>query len=1570
MVRKRNPNARTSRPALSSTANGSTLAEEPQLVSPADLAAVKAECERALTAFRRGNHTKALRLMKEACQHYDSSALLHRVHSTIFFKVASILDDPSTKLRHMRSAIDSARRAVTLSPNSIEFAHFYANLLFEAASDSSAYEEVAQVCERALAIVDPVDPAKESLQEESQQKLTSSEARITHVEQELRSLLQKSNIASLSTWVKCVGNGSGRDENIRLIPMRRITEDPMEVRLVQVRRPNEIKKATKTPEERRKEIEVRVAAAMVLQHKSNSSAVSEDDMRSSEPPSSSGSRDRRRLNSSRKLSSSAERIQQVRSHWNSMSIDERTGFLSVNVADLKQHLALSFKDKLASDILSEALDFFGSHRSWKYRVCCRCDQKFADCDDHVQHILREHVGCLSPKLQSVLPQEVDRDWIEMLVNWCWKPIDSAAVVNMLEDEVDSEHVAVRDEGSNAGSIKDKECPSDCWILNDNLDSSKHPQLGESQENACAVANKKKEISTSLKDASQRWPLSEDSERAKLLERIQGMFQLFIKHKNLSVSHLNKVIQLAIEEIQSLPSGSLLLNHALNQSPISICLLGSQQLRKVLKFLQELSHSCGLARYLDKDNTSGDTDQADQSCSVVCGITLASDSASLHLDSHLFHAKNGSGCSVVSSVDNGICGTHDADAVVSWLFSGPSIGEELSAWTQSKEEKSQQCVDTILMLEKEVYLLQTLCERKCDHCSYEEALLEVENICLEEYRKRDPSMKFAPQSYEVLLRRRQEELSERKNDAIHIGKRFELDAISNVLKEARGLGMSQFGYSESLSGVTSHFCELECANDDDWRMHDMQQVDTCIELAIQRQREQLSFELCKIDSKILRNVNDMQQLEHKLGNASSFDYQTITIPLVKCFLRKHLESLVDKAATEKSDAAREAFLAELALNEKKNVNMFIDSKQTHEKSKDKKKGKDSRKAKDTESAGSKEHLHETTINCELTASNVDDPVISEALKTKNHVTEDEELFRKELEEEERKLEETLEYQRRVEDEAKQKHLAEQHRNAVVNGGKTFQESCAVVSHLNADSVVQKVASTYNGQTLLHDNADAVCLKGIQFGDFYAGVTTKYRQNVQHEKPPIPCGEGNKLTSPQAQWCVSDYSSCPETGLVEMRTFDRSVSRANNSWGVKVNGVERPASIGISSKHANAQKTKKTNNQSHSRLYQVNDEMKPFKPVHVEDDDERFQEDLKRAVLQSLDSFQAERKLPLAPVIRSPQLRSSESDTTNQELSITVNSLDVYGTGLKNAVGEYNCFLNVIIQSLWHLRRFRDEFLMTSSLHAHIGNPCVVCALLDIFLDLSRASLDGQREPVAPSCLRIALHNLYPDSNFFQEDEMNDASEVLEVIFDCLHKSFTSYAQTESEDANSIGTWDCASNKCIVHSLFGMDIFEQMNCSSCGLESRRLKYTSFFHNINANALRTMKITSVGRSFDELLRNVEMNHQLPCDKEAGGCGKLNSIYHILSAPPHVFTAVLGWQNTNESLDDISATLKAITNDVDIGVLYSGVDLGRKHSLVSVCMVTCGGNYSTSMSSTFIAICHFSRDFMVGMLQGLSLF
>ncbi|KAJ0051653.1 hypothetical protein Pint_00723 [Pistacia integerrima] len=77
---------------------------------------------------------------------------------------------------------------------------------------------------------------------------------------------------------------------------------------------------------------------------------------------------------------------------------------------------------------------------------------------------------------------------------------------------------------------------------------------------------------------------------------------------------------------------------------------------------------------------------------------------------------------------------------------------------------------------------------------------------------------------------------------------------------------------------------------------------------------------------------------------------------------NLEDLAEKDATEKSDAAREAFLAELALDSKKGARGGSDnSKHTHDKTKDKKRNKDFRKTKDLKSVGGNQHdmVHDET-----------------------------------------------------------------------------------------------------------------------------------------------------------------------------------------------------------------------------------------------------------------------------------------------------------------------------------------------------------------------------------------------------------------------------------------------------------------------------------------------------------------------------------------------------------------------------------------------------------------------------------
>ncbi|CAK9330153.1 unnamed protein product [Citrullus colocynthis] len=1535
--KKRNTDPRAKQspagPSVSNAAEKSSVSDrasnqnqsriEPVVIDESDglsSSTIKLECEKALTAIRRGNHTKALRLMKELSSRNENSvhsALIHRVQGTIFVKVASIIDDLNTKQRHLKNAIESARKAVQLSPNSIEFSHFYANLLYEAANDAKEYEEVVQECQRALGIENPIDPAKESLQDEKSQKIPTAEARITHVQTELRQLIQKSNIYSLSSWMKNLGNG---EEKFRSITIRRVAEDPMEVRMVQARRANEIKKATKTPEERRKEIEVRVAAARLVQQKSETPQMQNEGGKADRTPESSSGPstrvgERRKHGNVRKLGSSAERKNWVCSFWSSMSTESKKDLLKIKISDLETYFS-SLKDASANEVILEALSFYDANKTWKFWVCCKCDKKSVDSESHMHHVVQEHLGNLLPKMQSILPHNVDNDWSEMLLNCSWKPLDVSATARMLTDQTKCKDSELAEDICPQHHSECDECFKDAW------DSS--PEKHD-YGNSLNEFNLYEKISNSGFPVLDSFPVSDDSERTKLLEKIHAVFELLIKHKYLAASHLNKVIQFTMDELQGLVSRSHLLKHGLDQTPLCICFLGASQLRKILKFLQELSHSCGVGRYSDRSTDQIEDPKSDkQVADVEEKIVLNGDGSLLLLHECLLSSDipHASGQVAASDQMPSAIGKDaanevlsDGDPFLSWVYAGPSSGEQLASWAQRKEEKTQRRMEIFQTLEKEFYTLQNLCERKCEHLNYEEALQSVEDLCLEVGKKREAMTEFIPKSYESILRKRREELIEAENDAMYIGSRFELDAVTNILKEAEALNVNQLRFEETSGSASSQLYDLESGEDEDWRAKDyLHQVDTCIEVAIKRQKEQLSIEISKIDARIMRIVTGMQELELKLEPVSAHDYQSILLPLVNSYLRAHLEDLAEKDVTKKSDAAREAFLAELALDSKKGIKSGSDnSKHAHEKPKEKKKSKEFRKAKDSKVVNAPEQdvLHDEAVDgdpCQIPsdgdAAEVDIPVIenSDALRLQ-----EEEIRRKiELEADERKLEETLEYQRRIENEAKQKHLAElQKKSAQTN----LEDKAALVVH---DNIIGPAPSV-------------------------EGVGEHFKPSVMDqlaESELVP-----DLSPPKASSAGASNVAILETSLP---SSDRRRGRKGRRHKASIKQVDgnQPSQ----SEKDNVAFDNQLNEQVRHHDNLLLDSVKPLsedygtktlRQQHAADDEERFQADLKKAVRQSLDAFQEKQKLPLVTSSRTPLISRGEVDS-NDPPSNELNVDNICGTGLKNEVGEYNCFLNVIIQSLWHLRRFREEFLRRSMTeHVHVGDPCVVCALYEIFTALSMASADARREAVAPTSLRIALSNLCPDSNFFQEGQMNDASEVLAVIFDCLHQSLTpssSISDTESVESNCMGSWDCASDSCLVHSIFGMDIFERMNCYSCGLESRHLKYTSFFHNINASALRTMKVMCTESSFDELLNVVEMNHQLACDLDVGGCGKLNYIHHFLSAPPHVFTTVLGWQNTCENADDISATLAALNTEIDISVLYRGLDPKNTHNLVSV--------------------------------------
>ncbi|KAK4779184.1 hypothetical protein SAY86_006712 [Trapa natans] len=116
-----------------------------------------------------------------------------------------------------------------------------------------------------------------------------------------------------------------------------------------------------------------------------------------------------------------------------------------------------------------------------------------------------------------------------------------------------------------------------------------------------------------------------------------------------------------------------------------------------------------------------------------------------------------------------------------------------------------------------------------------------------------------------------------------------------------------------------------------------------------------LQISKIDACMIETITALQQLECKMDAVTILDYRWILVQLIKLYMKvgiepadllcpvgskTRIEDLAEKDAIKKSDAAREAFLAELALDSSKCGTNNL--KHGNDKAKDKKRHKGHRK----------------------------------------------------------------------------------------------------------------------------------------------------------------------------------------------------------------------------------------------------------------------------------------------------------------------------------------------------------------------------------------------------------------------------------------------------------------------------------------------------------------------------------------------------------------------------------------------------------------------------------------------------
>ena len=282
-------------------------------------------------------------------------------------------------------------------------------------------------------------------------------------------------------------------------------------------------------------------------------------------------------------------------------------------------------------------------------------------------------------------------------------------------------------------------------------------------------------------------------------------------------------------------------------------------------------------------------------------------------------------------------------------------------------------------------------------------------------------------------------------------------------------------------------------------------------------------------------------------------------------------------------------------------------------------------------------------------------------------------------------------------------------------------------------------------------------------------------------------------------------------------------------------------------------------------------------------------------------------------RSSSGSSSASSTpprARSQTPITESSQYAYSTaadpegihkGLHNETAAYHCFLNVVIQSLWHLRAFRLRFISLDYNHVHRSSPCVFCALRMIFMQYEYSD----SVIIPPDTLRSALHDLdakQGGGGRFALGAQGDAEEALDEILRWLHLD---QVQREAANNGQLPQDITCIPLCISHAVFGAHCMDVRVCR-CGATSDPDVSTSFLYRVYVSDLLPRLQTTL--PFSAILRSIYKQQSYSCpaaeagQRQAGGGGGREAEAAACRGPalidrwvlsvPIVFTLMFVWQ------------------------------------------------------------------------------
>jgi hypothetical protein len=273
------------------------------------------------------------------------------------------------------------------------------------------------------------------------------------------------------------------------------------------------------------------------------------------------------------------------------------------------------------------------------------------------------------------------------------------------------------------------------------------------------------------------------------------------------------------------------------------------------------------------------------------------------------------------------------------------------------------------------------------------------------------------------------------------------------------------------------------------------------------------------------------------------------------------------------------------------------------------------------------------------------------------------------------------------------------------------------------------------------------------------------------------------------------------------------------------------------------------------------------------------------------------------------------------------------GLTNLDGDNSCFVNVVIQALWHLASFQTAFrnsLALSSNNARTGkqnlsstnrsNPvknfAISAALKSLFFEMETSG----KESISSKELRGALFSNLKGKNggHFRAGMMNDATETHETILEQLHHELL---EDDPEPRQAIETNANTGKTCndsLVNRVFGIHVKERFICPLCHAASDSRYIMTRVQYVHTTQIYSEKTKGPHLSFDEILGKLCEGDQQSC--AVRGCRLQRKVHakKFLVQLPSVFTIGLVWKSIQPTDEELDCMLRTLDLEIDLSRIF----------------------------------------------------